>query len=253
MDGKNDINNRMNFIHFFVLLPLFLFITTTTGCMPKIGINVWPVPLNYSLYLPPNTKDDVLLFCLYDLENGDCLLVDDVQILSYPYNKTRLGMTGNFGLVSPTWKYGMHRSRHSVWLFTRKQQIIYIPLRPYGAFDDALSYFYVMNNPPITNIDFYIHKENNPFVYFNCVSPPYYHPLEEITKPDVQFLWSSSEDAKLVKEFWSESSACQNHLSVSALWKLHSIFGTTGQVLSYRRVLSPTEPASDANNHPGSK
>jgi hypothetical protein len=242
MDGMNNYSDmkRASVISCSVWLLCLLFIIAVTGCIPTIGLNDWPVPADYSIYLPPSEKDDVLLVSLYDLGKGGCPWIDDAQIITYPYDKAHLGMTGNLGLTSVTWAYGLYRSRVAIMLFTRQHQIIYIPLRPYFAMDDALSFFYVMDHPPLRDEDFCTYKKNDECVYFNCIGSPDYFPVT-ITKPDTQYPWHTIEDAKLAQQFWKESTIDSTHLPVSSMWKLHSIFGKTGQVLSSRRVIPPVK------------
>ncbi len=235
MAGKANSNAEVP-MHSCLWLLIFLPVFVLTGCVPTIGMNVWPVPTDYRPYLPPDEKEDVLLFCLYDDDKDKGLIADDVQILNYPYNEAHLGMTGHLGLVSVAWGYGMHRTRHSIWLFSHRGQIIYIPLRPYEARDDALSYFYVMDAPPLKTEDFCHYKKGNPAVFFNCVSSPGYFP-QEVREPDAQYRWPSFEDAVLARNFWQDCSACQESSSAS-VWRMHSIFGTTGQVLNSRKCKS---------------
>ena len=241
MDGNNeDRSMRIYFIHCLVYLSLYAIIIVVTGCRPVIALNDWPIPSIYRPYLPPDEKDDVLLVCIYD--TGHEVVADDAHIMRYPYDSPRLGMTGALGVVSVSWECTTFRSRYEILLFTKKHQIIYIPLRPYGAKDDALSYFYVADAPPIEADDFCFHKANNPCLYLNFISTPYYYSMEKIQKQQTLYRWTSIESAELAKEFWSATSNSRKQLLVASFWKFHSIFGTTGQVLRSRKLtLEDTE------------
>ncbi len=225
-----DLSSR----YFLMLLPVLLCTIIATGCVPKAGINFWPVPAGYKPYLPPDEKEDVLLICIYDYENKKGLKAGDAQILSYPYDKARLGTTGYLGLVSVAWKIGIGRDRHAILLFTKESQLIYIPLWQHEANDYALSYFYVMDNPPLGNDDFYSYGDNGSALVFNCLSPGYYY-YKIHTAPDVKYLWISLEDARLARKFWEGRNASQPTSSGST-WKLHSIFGAFDEVLLSRPV-----------------
>ncbi|MBQ6473185.1 MAG: hypothetical protein IJJ33_14460 [Victivallales bacterium] len=226
---------RIRITHCLACISMFSILIAITGCMPTIAINDWSVPSTYRPYLPPDEKDDVLFVCIYD--TGHKLIAADAQIMHSPYDrKARLGMTWAIGMGSVSWECTTCRSRHAILLFTKKHQMIYIPLRPYGAFDDALSYFYVANDSPIIADDFCCHKENDPYIYFNFVTTPYYYPIEKIKKQQTLFQWDSIENAKLAKDFWAATFYSQKHLPVASFWKRHSIFGITDQILITRNT-----------------
>ena len=195
MAGRNNPDNRL-FIQGYLLL--FLVLLTASGCViPVVAVNDWPVPANYKPYLPPDEKDDVLLICIYD-KNQYQDIADDVQILSYPYNKARFKRTYAIGLMgSVGWAAKKNRGRVAILLFTKKGRVIYIPLRPYRAYDNALTYFHAMDAPPLQNNDFLSYEDHSyPYQFYFFAAPSDYAP-EIFTRPNVEYRWGSLESAKM--------------------------------------------------------
>ena len=234
MDGKNDCSGRgWSSVHSLVWLPVFLCLIVASGCA---GFSSLPKDLKQ--YLPPNEKEDVLLLCFYEsgrvvakdnsIVSSPPVTVEDVQILSYPYDDVHFGSNLVIGIGAVTWAYQIRHERYEMWLLTKKRQIIRIPLKPISnnGYDDALSKFFVATNPPLTSEDFCIYKTGDPSVRF------------------VQGRWRSLEDARLAQKFWAECPVEENPSPVPLNWgewdwKLHSIFGKTGDILNSRRTAIP--------------
>ncbi len=236
MAGKNDCSGRgWSSVHSLVLLPVFLCLIAALGCAPFNSVTIDLKPKDLKQYLPPNEKEDVLLLCFYEsgrviakdnsIVSSPPVTVEDVQILSYPYDDVHLGSNWGIGFGSVTWGYLIQHERCEIWLLTKKRQIIRIPITSSGH-DRALSMFFVATNPPLTSEDFCIYKTGDPSVRF------------------VQGRWRSLEDARLAQKFWAECPVEENPSPVPLNlgewdWKLHSIFGKTGDILNSRRTAIP--------------
>ena len=229
MDGSSRHINPLN----SKLLIMLLLLVAATGCIPVIELNSWPTPRSFKPYLPPEEKEDVLLVCLFDYSDHDGWMAD-AQILSHPYNNAKLKSSRGLGITSITWGFGSYRRIAELLLFTKKHKAITVPLRPFNAHDDALSYFYVMNNPPLKNEDFYDVDDKTDMPCFRCVSSPGIgYLLKKCTTPEAKYRWISHENAKLAREFWEKGTSAPPSPSGN-IWKLHSIFGKTNDILSSR-------------------
>ena len=231
MDGRNSTDMRRATHYLLLLFVMTLLSIIVNGCIPVIDVNGWPVPNSYRQYLPPNEKDDVLLIGVYHYSNKQNAVAEDVQVLTYPYDKATLKSTSSLGITSVAWGIGYRCERIQILLFTKKRQAICIPLRPFGAFDDALSYYYVMNNPPLT-AEHFLSASKTSFPFFHCIGSPGYFP-KVCLGPDVQYCWKTLEDAERARKFWEERSPAFSPSSLS-IWELHSIYGETDQFLSER-------------------
>ena len=265
MDGKNDCSGRgLSSAHSLVWLPVLLCLVAAFGCA---AFNLDPIdlkqPKDLKQYLPPNEKEDVLLLCFYEsglriakdnsISSWPPVTVEDVQILSYPYDDVHLGFSWGIGFGSLTWAYLIQHERCEIWLLTRKRQIIRIPITTSGQRDRALSMFFVVTNPPLASEDFCTYEKGDPSVV-----------------RFVQGRWRSLEDARLAQKFWAECPVEENRSPVRSHedsrpaqkfwadecpveenpppvslnwwdwdWKLHSIFGKTGDILNSRRTAIP--------------
>ena len=211
---------------FFSLCAAGLLASALTGCVPFVHLDSGRI-CDIRPYLPPDEGDDILVLSIYrDLTgnlSGACSFsIGDAQIVKKPYDKVRLKRTGGLGIASIAWGFGTLRERVLLMLCTRRGHMIAIPIPPYfWANDDAISYFYVMENAPLSADDICVSSDNS--LSFRCSALA---SGEEIGKRlHGMYPWKSPADAQLARAFWK--GRMQQTVETPPRWKLHSILGET--------------------------